>query len=143
MMQGNAFQGQSQPEQPEQAAYTPHPDEIMGGHKAVDATMDGLIELVSLPKGELTKKHVFDSVSEMIAKGAFPTPEAKKQVIGELANLPDEEQGIRKVLGQYLLSVATFRNHMHSAFGPPQEVNPLQQSQPAADMGAPPASGMQ
>lgn len=132
MMQGNAFQDQEQ-QVAQQPAYAPTSDEIASGHQAVDATMDGLIKLVSLPKGELTKKHVFDSVSEMIARGAFPTPEAKQQLIGELANLPEEEGAIRKELGKYLLSVATFRNHMHNAFGPPQSVtSPLQQQDPTA-----------
>ncbi len=121
----NAFQQQPEPQQ-QQPAFSPQPDDISSGHKAVDAAMDGLIKLVSTPKGELTKKHVFDAVSEMIARGAFPTPEAKQQLIGELANLPEDEPSIRKELGKYLLSVAEFRNHMHAAFGAPQpEASPL------------------
>lgn len=128
MQQGNAFQGQSEPQQMQQPSAPQDPSDIATGHKAVDATMDGLIKLVSLPKGELTKKHVFDGASEMIARGAFPTPEARQQLIGELANLPEDEPGIRKELGKYLLGVAEFRNHMHAAFGAPQETpSPLQQ----------------
>ena len=131
-MMGNAFQGPQQQQQQQPPQYTPQPDEIANGHKAVEATMDGLIKLVSLPKGELTKKHVFDSVSEMIARGAFPTPESKQMLIGELAKLPDDEPSIRKELGKFLLSTATFRNHMHNAFGPPQdEASPLQQQMSA------------
>lgn len=127
MPQSNSFQGQPPQQQQQQPlpGYTPNPDDIANGHKAVDATMDGLIKLVSTPKGDLTKKDVFDSVSDMIARGAFPTPEAKQQLIGELANLPPDEDGIRKILGKHLLAVATFRNHMHDAFGPPQPTNPL------------------
>jgi len=131
-MMGNAFQGQQLPqEQQPQPQYTPQQDEIAGGHKAVEATMDGLIKLVSLPKGDLTKKHVFDGVSEMIAKGAFPTPESKQMLIGELAKLPDDEPAIRKELGKFLLATAEFRNHMHNAFGPPEEeASPLSQGVP-------------
>lgn len=125
MPQGNPFQGQLSQQQSSPSGYTPNPNDIANGHKAVDATMDGLIKLVSTPKGDLTKKDVFDSVSDMIARGAFPTPEAKQQLIGELANLPPDEDGIRKILGKHLLAVATFRNHMHDAFGPPQSTNPL------------------
>lgn len=128
MPQRNSFQGPQQQQPAQQPAYTPNSEDIANGHKAVDATMDGLIKLVSTPKGDLTKKDVFDSVSEMIAKGAFSTPESRQQVIGELANLPSDEEGIRKELGKYLLQVATFRNHMHGAFGPPQPTtSPLQQ----------------
>jgi len=113
---------QQQPmSQQQQPAYQPTQDEIGNGHKALDAVMDGLIKLVSLPKGELTKKQVFDEASTMIAHGAYPTPESKQQLIGELANLPDDEDGIRKMLGQYLLATATFRNHFHNAFWAPQE----------------------
>ena len=82
--------------------------------------MDGLIALVSKPKGDLTKKDVFDEASTMIAKGAFPTPESKQQLITALANLPDDEMDIRKFLGKQLLALSTFRNHMHNSFGPPQ-----------------------
>lgn len=118
----NSFMPQQQSQVP---TYTPQPEEIANGHKSVDATMDGLISLVSKSNGELNKKDVFDAASSMIAHGAFPTPEAKQQLIGELANLPEDEPGIRKALGQHLLAISTFRNHMHSAFGPPQPSNSL------------------
>lgn len=98
----------------------PQQEEIVGGHKALEAVMNGLIKLVSLPKGELTKKHVFDGVSDMIASGGFPSPESKQQLIGELAKLPDDEESIRKSLGEYLMHTAMFQNHFHNAFGPPQ-----------------------
>lgn len=106
---------------PAQAAapYQPQPEDISNGHKAVDAVMDGLIKLVSMPKGDLTKKDVFDEASTMISRGAYPTPESKQQLIGQLAKLPADEEDIRQMLGQYLLAVSTFRNHMHNAFGPP------------------------
>ena len=93
--------------QQSQQSYQANPEEISKGHQSVDAVMDGLINLVSKPKGELTKKDVFDASSDMIAKGAFPTPEAKQALIGELANLPDDEEGIRKVLSDHLLATAT------------------------------------
>lgn len=96
------------------------PDEISGGHRAIDAAMEGLLKLVSLPKGELTKKEVFDEASSMIAHGAFPTQEDKQQLIGALANLPDKEEEIRKSLGQFLLGLSTLRDHYHNAYGAPQ-----------------------
>lgn len=122
MPPGNSFNTPNPGVQPQTqpSAYTPQPDEIAGGHRALEATMDGLIKLVGKPKGELTKKDVFDEASVMIAHGAFATPEAKQQLIGELANLPDDEDGIRKALGKQLLGIATLRSHFHTAFGPPQ-----------------------
>lgn len=120
-MMDNSFGLAPQQQTPQAAPQPPSQDEIMGGHKAIDATMNGLIGLVSRPTGELTKKNVFDSVSEMIANGAFPSPEAKQTLIGGLAKLPDDEPGIRKALGEYLLHTATFQNHYHNAFGPPPE----------------------
>lgn len=124
----NAFLPSSQPniQQPPVApAYSPKAEEIVGGHKAIEAAMNGLISLVSKPKGDLSKKDVFDAASGMIAHGAFSTSEAKQQLIGELANLPDDEPGIRKMLGQYLLQISEFQNHFHNAFGPPSVSSPL------------------
>jgi hypothetical protein len=96
------------------------PDQISQSHRALEATMSGLIKLVSMPKGELTKKDVFDEASEMIAHGAFPQPEDKQHLITGLAKLPDDEEGIRKVLGKQLLGMSQFQNQFHSAFGAPQ-----------------------
>ena len=98
----------------------PQPEEIAGGHRALEATMDGLIKLVGKPQGELTKKDVFEEASTMISHGAFPTPEGKQQLIAELAKLPNDEASIRKALGQQLLQLSMLRNHFHTAFGPPQ-----------------------
>lgn len=101
-------------------AYSPQPEEIAGGHRALEATMDGLIKLVGKPKGDLTKKDVFEEASTMISHGAFPTPEDKQKLIAELAKLPDDEIGIRKALGKQLLALSTLRGHFHNTFGPPQ-----------------------
>lgn len=73
-----------------------------------------------MPKGELTKKDVFDEASEMIAHGAFPGPEEKQHLITGLAKLPNDEEGIRKVLGKQLLSLSEFQGHYHSVMGAPQ-----------------------
>lgn len=118
MMNNMMMPQEQQPQQQQQPP--PTDDEIAGGHQAVEATMDGLIRLVGMQPGTLTKKAVFDEASTMIADGAFPTPESKQQLIGELAKLPNDEQDIRKMLSQFLLAVSTFRSHMHNAFGPPK-----------------------
>lgn len=95
------------------------PEEIAKGHKALEATLSGLIKLVSLPQGELTKKEVYDEASEMIAHGAFPGPEEKQQLIAALAGLPNDEEGIRKALGKQLLATSEFQGHYHAALGAP------------------------
>lgn len=116
----NSFGMGAAPQQqaPQQAA-PPSQEDIMGGHKAIEAAMNGLIGLVSRPNGDLSKKDVFDAASEMIANGAFPTPESKQQLIGGLSKLPEDEAGIRKELGTMLLHTSTFQGHFHNAFGPP------------------------
>lgn len=111
---------QQSPQQMTQSQPPPQPDEIAGGHRALEATMDGLIKLVGRPQGELTKKDVFEEASTMISHGAFPTSEAKQQLIAELAKLPDDEAGIRKILGKQLLNLSMFRSHFHNTFGSPQ-----------------------
>jgi len=95
------------------------PEDIAKGHKALDASITGLIKLVSMPKGELTKKDVYDEASTMISHGAFPTPEDKQSLIGALAKLPDDEEGIRKALGTQLLAASQFQDKYHSHFGAP------------------------
>lgn len=116
----NSFQPQQQMPMQQQAPADMSPDEIAGGHRALNATIDGLIKLVSKPPGELTKKCVFDEASTMIAHGAFATPEAKQQLIGELANLPDDENDIRKLLGKQLLTLAHVHNKYKAKFGEAQ-----------------------
>jgi hypothetical protein len=97
------------------------PEEIAQGHKALDVAMGGLIKLVSIPKGELTKKDVFDEASTMIAHGAFPQPEDKQHLITALASLPDDEEGIRQALGKQILAMSAFQQQYHSVFGAPQQ----------------------
>lgn len=96
------------------------PEDIARGHRVLDATMQGLIKLVSMPKGDLTKKDVFDEASAMIAHGAFPEPEDKQHLIVALASLPDDEDGIRKALGKQLVSLSQFQGQYHTVHGAPQ-----------------------
>jgi hypothetical protein len=84
----------------------PTPQEMRTARAHIDAIIEGLTGLVTKPRGELTKKDVFDAASEMIAKGAFPTPESKQGLIGELARIPDDEMGMRKALGALLMQSA-------------------------------------
>ncbi len=86
------------------------PDQIKAAHTHVGAVIDGLISLANRPKGELTKKDVFDAASTMIARGAFPTPESKQDLITKLAAMPDDETGIRNAVGGFLMDVAANRN---------------------------------
>lgn len=97
------------------------PEDIAKGHKALDASITGLIKLVSMPRGELTKKDVYDEASTMISHGAFPTPEDKQSLIVALASLPDDEEGIRKALGKQLMAATDFQGKYHAAMGAPQQ----------------------
>lgn len=90
----------------------PSSQEMKAARAHIDAIVSGLKGLVTRPKGDLTKKDVFDAASEMIAKGAFPTAESKQGLIGELANLPDDEMGLRKALGGLLMQTSATSDHL-------------------------------
>lgn len=110
-MGGAAPQGGAPPPPP------PSPEKVLEARKHVNAVLSGLTGLAAKPKGDLTKKDVYDAASEMLAKGAFPTQESKQQLITELAKLPDDEPKLRKVIGQLLLQVGGAREAFHGAFG--------------------------
>lgn len=103
----------------------PTPEEIMQSRKHVGVIMDGLLSLTSKPRGDLTKKDVFEAASEMIAKGAFPTPDSRQDLVVRLAALPDDEVDLRKALGQMLLGVASARGQLHETFGPGDQAAPM------------------
>lgn len=96
----------------------PNPEQIKTARTHVGAIVDGLTGVLGKAKGELTKKDVFDAASEMIAHGAFPTPESKQALIGELAKLPDDEADLRKALGALLLQSADVKHRITVMHGP-------------------------
>ncbi len=102
---------------PPQMPPPPSPEEIKTLRQHVGAVVDGLRSLAAKPRGDLTKKDVFDAASEMIAKGAFPTPEAKQGLIGELAKLPDDEADLRKAIGGLLLQTSATQQAFHAMHG--------------------------
>lgn len=112
---GNAFGGP--PQGAPEAAPAPSAEDIGQARQHIGAIMDGLLSLSSLPKGQLTKKKVFDGASDMIAKGAFPTPEARQALIAKLADMPNDEPDIRSMIGQLLLEVAGTHGAFHQKFG--------------------------
>lgn len=104
---------------PTAAAPQPTRNEIEQAHQHTAVMIHGLMDLTNKPQGQLTKQDVFKTAADMIAKGAFPTPESKQQLVVEMAKMPDDEQGIRKALGQFLLGAASNQTKLHAAFGPP------------------------
>src|ERR1700677_2159529 len=107
---------------PQQApAATPGPPptkaQIDEARKHSNAIVSGLMSLTSKPRGELTKDDVFKEASDMISKGAFPTPSSRQALVVELAQLPDDEPGLRKALGAFLLQTSAARQHFHGVFG--------------------------
>lgn len=79
--------------------------QLAEAQKHVQTVLSGLNKLAQLPRGELTKKSVFDSVSTMLAKGAFPTPESKQALIVHLSGLPDDEIALRQMVGKLIFEV--------------------------------------
>lgn len=103
---------------PSLPAPPPTPDMINTARTHIGAIVSGLTGVLAKPRGELTKKDVFDAASEMIARGAFPTPESKQMLISELANLPDDEPDLRRALGTLLLQTADMKHRIHAMHGP-------------------------
>lgn len=130
MMPGpNAMQGgppPGMPPGPPGAPPGPPPSkaQIDEARQHVGAIVNGLLSLVKKPRGDLTKKDVYDAASTMIAEGAFPTPASKQELVVHLANLPDDEAGIRKFVGQFLLQTAQVQEQFHAAHGATASPNP-------------------
>jgi hypothetical protein len=99
----------------------PSAEDIKGAHTHLKVMIADLMKLVEKPRGTLTKKDVFDAASDMIAKGAFQTPQAKQMLIAELANMPDDEPDIRKALGGFLLQALGQQDVITHAFGGPPD----------------------
>jgi hypothetical protein len=81
------------------------------------AMMQHLMALVAKPKGSLSKQDVFNAAADMIADGAFSTPQAKQQLVAEIAQMPDDESAIRQAIGGHLLKIAQTRDLIHQHFG--------------------------
>ena len=116
-----APQAQPGPQQPQggppAAQPSASPEKIAEARQHVNVVVNGLQSLLSEPPGSLSKKQVFDSASDMLAKGAFPDAASRQMLVQELAGLPDEEAPLRRALGAFLLQVAGTRDQFHKAFG--------------------------
>lgn len=115
---GNPLMGAPPPQQ-QMPVTPPSQDQIDDAHTHAKVLTDGLMDLVNKPQGQLNKQDVFKMAADVIAKGAFSTPQSKQQLVAELAQMPDDEPGIRKMLGQFLLQSAQNQAMLHHHFGPP------------------------
>lgn len=104
------------PGQP-QGAPTPDPAQIADARAHMGVMMKGLLGLAAMPPGSLTKQAVFNAMGEMIANGAFSTPQSKQQLVAEMAQMPDDESAIRRTIGQHLLQMSQMRQQFHQHFG--------------------------
>ena len=128
-------------------APAPSPAEIAEARKHLGAIMDALTSVASKPRGDLTKKDVFDAAAEMIAKGGFPTATSRQSLIVTLANMPDDEPALRKEIGRMMLRVAQVREAFHGVHGTgqpasnsqPTQANPAQFPPNAGQLAANPA----
>jgi hypothetical protein len=97
----NGLQGAPPPRAPPVS-----PQQLADAHKHADVLTKGLLTLTAKPPGTLTRQDVFSEAADMIAKGGFPTPESRQTLIAEMAKLPQDEPGIRKMLGQFLMQAS-------------------------------------
>jgi hypothetical protein len=114
-----------QPGVPQPPTQTPAPsaEEIAQSRKDVANLTKHLMALAAMPKGSLSKEAVYNAAADMIADGAFGTPQAKQGLVAELAQLPDSEPAIRAVIGQHLMFLAHAQDRIHATFGPEEQPN--------------------
>lgn len=97
----------------------PTPKEIADTHNNFEQMMGSLLSLTSRPEGKLSKKDVYSATADLMAKGMFPTPQAKAAVIGEIAKLPEDEAGIRQALGAHLMSLGDMHQQVGQVYPKP------------------------
>jgi hypothetical protein len=95
----------------------PTPQEVAQHRGELAVVLKGLVSLAHKPTGSLSKRDVFDAVGDMIAEGAFSTPQAKQQIIAQLAELPDNEAVIRQAIGTRIAAAADLRDRFHAQHG--------------------------
>jgi len=100
-----------------QGSPMPDPAQIADARAHMGVMMKGLLGLAAMPQGSLTKQAVFNAMGEMIANGAFSTPQSKQQLVAEMAQMPDDESAIRRAIGQHLLQMSQMRQQFHQHFG--------------------------
>lgn len=103
-----------QPAPDGQAAQAPpqvSPEQIADARNHMKVVSMGLADLAERPQGSLSKRDVFNALGEMIAQGAFSTPQAKQQLVAQMAQVPDDERAIRQMIGQHLLQMGVMQDH--------------------------------
>lgn len=102
---------------PEAGAGRIAPDQIDAAHSQIKVVSEGLMGLASRPKGSLSKRDLYNAVGEMIAQGAFSTPEAKQQLLAQLSEIPDDEKAIRQAIGERLIRMGDFHQRFLQHIG--------------------------
>lgn len=92
------------------------PEQIAAARAHMGVVMEGLLGLAAKPEGSLSKRDLFNAAGEMIAQGAFSTPEAKQQLVAQLAQIPDDEASIRKAIGGQLMQLGETAARMAELF---------------------------
>lgn len=95
----------------------PDPAGIADARAHMGVVRQALMGLAASPRGSLTKQSVFNAMGDAIAQGAFSTPQAKQQLVAEMAQMPDDEAAIRQMIGQHLLRMTAMQAQFHQHFG--------------------------
>jgi len=93
------------------------PAQVADARAHMGVMTKALMALAAKPRGSLTKQDLFSAAADMIADGAFSTPQAKQQLVAEIAQTPDDEASIRQAVGSHLLQLAQIREFLHQHFG--------------------------
>lgn len=119
-MDNMLMQGGPPPQGPQgQPPGQPMPDQagIADARAHMGVVRQALMGLAQQPRGSLTKQAVFNAMGEAIAQGAFSTPQAKQQLVAEMAQVPDDEAAIRQMIGSHLLRMTQMQAQFHQHFG--------------------------
>lgn len=85
-------------------------------HSHANSFLDALQGLSSIPRGQLSKDDVFKAVAGLMGKGLFADPKAQQGLVMQLAQLPDDENVLRQIIGNEMLHTATMQNHIRSQY---------------------------
>lgn len=94
------------------------PQQLSDARVHMAVMMKDLAALAAKPPGSLSKQDLFNAAAEMIAQGAFSTPQSRQQLVAQIAQIPDNETAIRQAIGGHLMQLVRAQDLIHQHFGP-------------------------
>lgn len=86
--------------------------ELDKAEEHLNLLMKHLTGLSGRAKGDLKREHFLTVITHMLEAGAFGDEKAKRHLVSEIAKLPSDEEGIRKVIGAHIVATADHLAHV-------------------------------